>query len=244
MIRAAFCDDEINTLGETQVFFAQYRRERNREIVYTAFHSPIELMAEIERGTLFDVLFRNILTPGENGLETTAEIRAYDHNVKIIFLIASAEPAVQSCTVEAYFYQLKPPRREGFSRVMGSVLERCGQERESGLILQCRSGITCLDPGRLEFCVVIHRTPLFHRSSGRATESTGRLDGLSRRPAPCGCFLRPHRSCLIRLGYVRNISRRAVTMSGLTEIPAPRGKYNGIKDAFLAYAFLNGQVQL
>ena len=244
VIRAAFCDDDINTLGEMQVFFDQYRRERNREIVYTAFHSPIELMAEIERGTLFDVLFLDILMPGENGIETAAEIRTYDHNVKIIFLTSSPEFAVQSYTVEAYFYQLKPLRWESFSRVMDSVLERCEQERESRLILQCKSGITCLDPGRLEFCEVIHRTLLFHLSSGKVMESTGSLDELSRRLAPCGCFLRPHRSYLIHLGYVRNISYRAVTMSSLTEIPVPRGKYNEIKDAFLAYAFQNGQVQL
>lgn len=244
MIRAAFCDDDINTLGEMQLFFDRYRRERNREIVYTAFRSPIELMAEIERGTLFDVLFLDILMPGENGIEIAAEIRAYDQNVKIIFLTSSTEFAVQSYTVEAYFYQLKPLRWEGFSRVMDSVLERCEQERESRLILQSRSGITCLDPGRLEFCEVIHRTLLFHLSSGKVMESTGSLDELSRRLAPCGCFLRPHRSYLIHLGYVRNISCRAVTMSSLTEIPVPRGKYNEIKDAFLAYAFQNGQVAL
>lgn len=244
MIKAAFCDDDINALGEMQVFFDQYRRERNREILYTAFHSPIELMAEIERGTRFDVLFLDILMPGENGIETAAEIRAYDRNVKIIFLTSSTEFAVQSYTVEAYFYQLKPLRWESFSCVMDSALEKCEQEQESSLILHCKSGITRLDLGRLEFCEVIHRTLLFHLSSGKVLESTGSLDELSRRLAPLGCFLRPHRSYLIHLGYVQSISYRTVTMSSLTKIPIPRGKYNEIKDAFLAYAFRNGQVNL
>lgn len=244
MIKAAFCDDDINTLGEMQVFFDQYRRERNREIVYTAFHSPIELMAEIERGTLFDILFLDILMPGENGLETAAEIRAHDRNVKIIFLTSSAEFAVQSYTVEAYFYQLKPLRWEGFSRVMDSALEACVRERERSLILNCRSGITRLDLEQLEFCEVIHRTLLFHLSSGKVLESTGSLDELSRRLMPYGCFLRPHRSYLIHLGYVQSISYRAITMVSLTEIPIPRGKYSEIKDSFLTYAFRNGQVKL
>lgn len=244
MIKAAFCDDDINTLGEMQVFFDQYRRERNREIVYTAFHSPIELMAEIERGTLFDILFLDILMPGENGLETAAEIRAHDRNVKIIFLTSSAEFAVQSYTVEAYFYQLKPLRWEGFSRVMDSALETCVRERERSLILNCRSGITRLDLEQLEFCEVIHRTLLFHLSSGKVLESTGSLDELSRRLMPYGCFLRPHRSYLIHLGYVQSISYRAITMVSLTEIPIPRGKYSEIKDSFLTYAFRNGQVKL
>lgn len=244
MIKAAFCDDDINVLGEMQVFFDRYRRERNREIVYTAFHSPIELMAEIERGARFDVLFLDILMPGENGLETAAEIRAYDHNVKIIFLTSSPEFAVQSYTVEAYFYQLKPLRWESFSRVMDSVLEQCEQEQETSLILRCKSGITRLDLRCLEFCEVIHRTLLFHLSSGKVLESTGSLDELSCRLAPWGCFLRLHRSYLIHLGYVQSISYRTVTMSSLAQIPIPRGKYNEIKDAFFAYAFRNGQVSL
>ena len=244
MVKAAFCDDDIGALAEMQSFLDRYRREQSREIDYTAFHSPVELMAEIERGARFDVLFLDILMPGENGIETAAEIRGYDRNVKIIFLTSSPEFAVKSYEVEAYFYQLKPLRWEGFSRIMDSALELCAQERKNRLILQCKSGITSLDPDRLEFCEVIHRTLLFHLSSGKVLESTGSLDELSRRLEPYGCFLRPHRSYLIHLGYVQSISYRAVTMHSLTEIPIPRGKYSEIKDAFLAYAFRNGQVKL
>lgn len=244
MVKVAFCDDDIGVLGQMQAFFDRYRRERGREIAYTAFHSPVELMTEIERGTRFDVLFLDILMPGENGIETAAEIRGYDRNVKIIFLTSAPEFAVKSYEVEAYFYQLKPLRWESFSRVMDSALEMCEQERKNKLILQCKSGITSLDPDRLEFCEVIHRTLLFHLSSGKVLESAGSLDELSRRLEPYGCFLRPHRSYLIHLGYVQSISYRAVTLSSLTEIPIPRGKYNAIKDAFLEYAFRTGQVKL
>lgn len=244
MIHIAFCDDSVSALSEALALLDRYRRERDREIVHTAFRSPVELLAEIERGARFDVLFLDILMPGQNGIETAAEIRRYDGNIKIVFLTSSAEFAVQSYAVEAYFYQLKPLRWESFSRVLDSALERCAREMENRLILHCKSGITCLDPQRLEFCEVIHRTLLFHLSSGKVLESTGSLDELSRRLLPYGCFLRPHRSYLIHLGYVQSISYRAVTMSSLTEIPLPRGKYNEIKDAFLAYVFRNGQVRL
>lgn len=244
MIRAAFCDDDASALSETLALLTRYRKERGREIIHTAFHSPVDLLAEIERGVRFDILFLDILMPGQNGIETAEEIRHYDSSVKIVFLTSSAEFAVQSYSVDAYFYQLKPLRWESFSRVMDSALEKCDQEQETGLILHCKSGITCLDPNRLEFCEVIHRTLLFHLSSGKVLESTGSLDKLSRRLLAYGCFLRPHRSYLIHLGYVQSISYRAITMTSLAEIPIPRGKYNEIKDAFLAYAFRNGQVEL
>lgn len=242
MIRVALCDDEASALDGTLALLDRYRRERAHQIVCSVFHSPVELLAKIEQGARFDVLFLDILMPGQNGIDTAAEIRAFDTNVKIVFLTSSAEFAVQSYTVEAYFYQLKPLRWESFSKVMDSVLERCVQERRNRLLLHCKSGLTCLDPNCLEFCEVIHRTLLLHLSSGKVLECTGSLDELSRRLADFGGFLRPHRSYLINLDYVQSISYRAVTMSSLTEIPIPRGKYNEIKDALLAQVFHDGQV--
>lgn len=244
MIKVAICDDDGSVLKETLEFLDRYSREQGREIVPAAFCSGVELLAEVERGAQFDILFLDILMPGQNGMEAAQEIRSYDRNVKIVFLTSSTEFAVQSYAVEAFFYQLKPLRWEAFFRVMDAALEECEREQENRLILHCKDGITSLDPNRLEFCEVIHRTLLFHLSSGKVLESTGSLDELSRRLARCGCFVRPHRSYLIHLGYVQSISYRTITMSSMTEIPIPRGKYNDIKEAFLEYAFQNGQVKL
>ena len=108
MIKAAFCDDDLSVLNELHVLMDNYRVERNQEITYTAFHSPLELIAQIEKGMRFDILFLDVLMPGVNGIETAQEIREYDSAMKIIFLTSSAEYAVESYTVNAYFYQLKP----------------------------------------------------------------------------------------------------------------------------------------
>lgn len=244
MIRIALCDDDVGILNEMQGLLDRYCRDQGREITHTAFCSSVELLARMERGDRFDILFLDILMPGQDGIEAAEEIRNYDTNVKIIFLTSSSEYAVQSYAVKAYFYQLKPLREEDFRRVLDAALEECRQERESSLILRCGGVITRLEPGRLEFCEVIHRTLLFHLNSGKVLESTGSLDELGRLLAPFGCFFRVHRSYIVNLDYVQNISQRAVTMACLAKIPIPRGKYNEIKDAFLACAFRNRQVGL
>ena len=123
MIKAAFCDDDLSVLNELHVLMDNYRVERNQEITYTAFHSPLELIAQIEKGMRFDILFLDVLMPGVNGIETAQEIREYDSAMKIIFLTSSAEYAVESYTVNAYFYQLKPIWPESFYRLMDSVLK-------------------------------------------------------------------------------------------------------------------------
>ena len=244
MTKVAFCDDELSMLNKLQILLDEYRVKQNREIDYAAFRSPLELLAVIERGIRFDVLLLDVLMPGENGMDTAAEIRLYDSNVKIIFLTSSAEFAVQSYAVNAFFYQLKPVHEESFFRVMNIALDECEKERTSSLILRCKSGITRVELKTLEYCEVIHRTLFFHLTGGKVLESIGSLDELYGRLKPYGNFLRPHRSYLINLEYVQSLSTRVITMSCLTEIPIPRGKYNEVKNTFLEYSFHDRQVIL
>lgn len=184
MIKLAFCDDEISELRETSMLLDQYRVERNQEIDYVSFQSPFELLAEIERGTRFDILFLDVVMPGEMGIDVAEEIRHYDNNVKIIFLTSSSEFAVQSYTVGAYFYQLKPIWKESFFRLMDSAIAACEKEQSDSLILRCKSGIARVELRSLEYCEVIHRTLLIHLASGKVLESNGSLDELCRQLAP------------------------------------------------------------
>lgn len=103
MIRIAFCDDDCSMLNSLHELLVLYRAEKNERIDDYTFHSSLDLIAEIERGTQFDILFLDILMPGENGIDAAAEIRNYDKNAKIIFLTSSTEFAVQSYTVNAFY---------------------------------------------------------------------------------------------------------------------------------------------
>lgn len=173
---------------------------------------------------------------GENGIDAAEEIRKYDHRVKIIFLTSSAEYAVASYRVGAYYYQLKPVRGEVLFRLLDSALEDCGRERDSSLILRCKSGITRIEPRQLEFCEIDNRTLVLHLANGTVLESVGSLGRLYRQLMPFGCFLQPHRSYIVNLDYVQTLSARDIIMSGQVKIPLSNGKRNEVKKAFLAHA--------
>ena len=133
MIQIAFCDDDQTVLDQLSALLEKYRAQRCVQIQCTAFHSPLDLLAEIEKGTRYDILFLDVIMPAENGITAAKEIRQYDNVVKIIFLTSSAEFAVESYVVGAYFYQLKP-------------------------ILRCKTGISRIDLDQLLYCEVLGRT--------------------------------------------------------------------------------------
>ena len=237
MIRVAFCDDDAAVLTQLAALLDRYQTARSCDLCGTAFSSPLELLAEAERGARFDILFLDILLPGESGIATAAELRQFDQNAKIIFLTSSADFAVQSYTVDAFFYQLKPIDEEPFFRLMDAALAACDREQEDSLILRCRTGLTRVELRRLEYCEVLHRTLSFHLTDGTVLESTGSLDELCRQLSPYGGFLRPHRSYLINLEWVASLNQHAVVMESGAEIPIPRGKVREIRDAYLDYVF-------
>ena len=165
MIKIAFCDDEPVFLEQITGLLERYKAQRCPDMEYTAFHSPLELLAEMENGLHPDVLLLDVIMPGESGISAAREIRQFDNDVKIIFLTSSAEFAVQSYAVGAYFYQLKPIWQESFFRLLDSVTAECAKSGGQSLILHCKSGITRVGLEKLEYCEVLGRALWLHQSS-------------------------------------------------------------------------------
>lgn len=240
MIKIAFCDDEMEVLHQMNELLDRYQVERNEDITYAAFQSPFELLTEIEKGIRPDILFLDVVMPGQNGMDVAKEIRQYDTNMKIIFLTSSPEFAVESYTVGAYFYQLKPIWEESFFRLMDAVLAECEKKKKNSLILRSKDGITRIDLQQLEYCEVLGRKLLFHLEDGAVLESAGSLDDLAGQLMQYSNFFRPHRSFLVNMEYIQNISSRSIKMVNDAVIPIPHGKCSEIKNTYMEYAF-NGE---
>ena len=240
MIKIAFCDDDMEVLHQMNELLDRYRVERNEDITYVAFQSPFELLTEIEKGIRPDILFLDVVMPGQNGMDVAKKIRQYDTNMKIIFLTSSPEFAVESYSVGAYFYQLKPIWEGSFFRLMDAVLAECEKKKKNSLILRSKDGITRIDLQQLEYCEVLGRKLLFHLEDGAVLESAGSLDDLAGQLMQYSNFFRPHRSFLVNMEYIQNISSRSIKMVNDAEIPIPHGKCSEIKNTYMEYAF-NGE---
>ena len=242
MIKIAFCDDDLSALDEINKLLQKYCIVHNQKMACKEFCSPFELLAVLEKGAYFDILLLDVIMPGEDGISVAKQVRQYDNNVEIIFLTSTSEYAVESYTVDAYFYQMKPILEEKFFELMDSVISECERAKDASLVVRCKSGITRINLEKLEYCEVIGRTLFFHQENGTVLECTGSLDELCGKLAAHDSFLRVHRSFVINMEYIQNISYKAITMDSLEKIPIPHGKCSEIKNRYLEYAFHRQQV--
>ena len=141
MIQIAFCDDDQTVLDQLSACWkniAPSAVSRSSAQPFTARW----ICWPRSKGTRYDILFLDVIMPAENGITAAKEIRQYDNVVKIIFLTSSAEFAVESYVVGAYFYQLKPIWEDSFFRLTDSVIAECRRADQRSLILRCKTGIS------------------------------------------------------------------------------------------------------
>ena len=100
--------------------------------------------------------------------------------------------------------------------------------------------------GHVELDIVAQqgRTLVFHLLDGTVIESSGSMDELARQLADYPGFLRPHRSYLVNMEYIHNITAKSITMESLAEVPLPHGRFTAVRDQYLEYAFAGKKVVL
>jgi len=107
MLKIAICDDDLPELSIISGLLNRYKTEKNVAFMYDAFTNAIELL-EAMKLHAYDILLLDVMMPGMSGLTAAHEIRSFDPAVRIIFLTSSPEYAVESYSVDAYYYMLKP----------------------------------------------------------------------------------------------------------------------------------------
>lgn len=106
MLRIAICDDMSEFLLSTKIQLEQWK-DKPEELIIELFNNGDSLI-EAHIANPYDIIFLDVLMPLLNGIETASEIRKHDRSVKIVFLTSTSAFAVDSYTVHADNYLLKP----------------------------------------------------------------------------------------------------------------------------------------
>ena len=171
-----------------------------------------------------------------NGIEAAAEIRRTDKSVKIVFLTFSPEYAVESYTVKADNYLLKPLDRDRF----WACLDACYAD-----ILDNAKYITVRSAAALhrvllqdiEYMEAHGKQVLFFLSDGSVLEAVDPFylyeDKL---PLEDG-FFKCHRSYVVNVYKINTYTQKELTMRSGCRIPISRSCHTTFEAAYFSLLF-------
>lgn len=223
---------ELNTLTG---LLDRWREERRASMWYEAFQGagPQLDAAKKEHFTLY---LLDVILPGSDGIDTAKEIREFDGAAGIVFLTSSPDFAYKSYGVRAMDYLLKPIRAEQLFPILDRLaLEE--QRPQEGLTVKCGSTLVRVPFSRLAYVEVIRKHLYFNLADGQVREVFGTLSGyeplLLARPE----FMRVHRSYIVNMLQVEELSPLGIrTFSGKT-IPVSRLLYPQVQKDYLNLLF-------
>ena len=236
MLQIAICDDSIDELSNMVQLIDLYRTSKHLSCEYAVFPNGFELVSALEKGKRFDIYCLDIIMPGFTGIDVAKDIRAFDKTAPILFFTSTPEFALESYSVKAINYILKPISKEKLFFAFDELLEQIKtEENEDAIIVKSNAGIQRILISTLVFAEVIGRNVFYHLRSGKVIECTEPFSTVCDNLLKYGSFIKPHRSYLVNMQYVDTIDNRQITLQTLSTVPVAQGKAREIKQQYLAY---------
>lgn len=226
MLRLSLVDDDSAFLANLKTSVERHLDAAGVEHAVSAYPDA-ESFWEHYRADAPDIVFLDIMLPGDNGIRTARAIHAADRKTLIVFLTSSLDFAMEGYGVNALFYLIKLVDDER----IGMTLDAC-RERLAGknhLIVKTESGLISIDTGAITHLesnnrqVYIHAPPGFHVYRGKLSDLAGTL--------PSG-FAQVHKSFYVNLDRVSVVKYNQVVLDDGQSVPVSRRFRKDATDRF------------
>ena len=235
MLQIAICDDDIEDLSNMVQLLEKYRTLRQLNCEYSVFHNGFDLVSALERRKRFDIYCLDIILPAFSGLDLAKEIRTRDREVPILFFTSSPEFALESYSVRAVNYILKPVSAEKLYITLDQVLEKMDRPREDTLLIKSEEGLERVLLSSLLYMQVSGRVLSYHLSSQRVVTSIDNFTSASERLLRHPNFLKSHRSYVVNMDYIQRLEGNTLLLSNHASVPIAQGKGKEVREAYLRY---------
>ena len=235
MLKIAVCDDSRELLEKVEKDLHEYENVRNTPATGHTYTNAVDLLDGLKK-TDYDILILDIIMPGFTGMQAAHEIRKFNEEIKIIFLTSSKEFAIESYSVGAYYYLLKPVLNEKLFSVLDKVVSEITSKQES-CVIYTHMGIVNIPFAKIECLEVYNKHLVFHLSDGSTKETRGALTDYENVFLERKEFLKIHRSYILNMDYIHSIEAGEIATYSGKKFPVSRLLAKDIKERYMNYMF-------
>lgn len=235
MLRVAVCDDNSDFLDQSINFIERWSEQSKTPLEIFRFDNGDEL---IQKSTAvpIDIIFLDIIMPFLNGMDTAKEIRQTNRSVKLIFLTSSPEFALESYSVKAHDYLLKPITYEKIK----TILDECNHDlnkEPKHIVFKTAFGYQKLFYYDIEYAEAQGKRVTFYLRSGETVNAVEPFYSFVKRFENCNDFFKCHRSYLVYLHNVDHFNMTEIITKSGRRIPIARGYGKAFQEAYFSRIF-------
>ena len=234
MLRIAICDDEPAFTLQIQSKISSWNH-LNTQLMIETFNNGDSLIHAHTKAP-FDIIFLDIIMPIFNGIEVAREIRKTDSSVKIIFLTSSSEYAVDSYTVKANNYLLKPIDDTKLYECLDELSEEL-QSIPTSILVKCSHAVYQIPLNNIEYVEAQNKHTLFSLKNNQTLESIDLFYLHQDKLLLLDGFIKCHRSYIVNINHIDTYTAKEIRMRSGYRIPISRTYRSDFEKAYFSYTF-------
>ncbi len=207
----AICDDSNTDARLSQNLIIKYFKKHRISYAVKTYESGAILLADIEKGLNFDIVFMDIYVGDELGIDIARHLRNMGYDNALIFSTVTSKYAIESYSVGADGYILKPYSMDKFESVIDRVLEKHVGDVMRVKVRNSFVNIPYNDIFYIESCnnrCILHTEAEKYSIYFRLDEIDEIVSGENSR------FLRCHRSYIINMDHVTAVDEQFTLDNG------------------------------
>lgn len=232
MFTVAVCDNEIAICDQMKEYLERFSREQDFPVEIHVFPSGEEIYAALAKGATFDLIFLDIQMYQISGIDVAKAIREHQRDLltQIVYISAKREYAMELFETHPLNFLVKPVKYKDVSD--------CAQKafalkiKRGELFTYSIGGNSYRAPLSNILYFESYGRKLRIVRNGESAEFYGRLADIISKYGERG-FIQIHRSYVVNLGYVDNVSASTVTMANGDVLPLSRERRTALSEAFL-----------
>ncbi|MBE6587392.1 MAG: response regulator transcription factor [Ruminococcaceae bacterium] len=234
MIRIAVCDDSSAFLVQTKLLIDHWDKRPPNVTVELFTDGDALINAHTEKP--FDIILLDIVMPLLNGIEAARELRERDKGVKIVFLSSSSEYGVESYSVKASNYLLKPLEPESFFACIGELAgELCDTDRF--VTVRGADGTHRVPLSDIEYVESQGKHIVFYLAKDRKIESSEPLYAYEDTLLLEDGFYKCHRSYIVNIHRIDSYSHDSIIMRSKKHVPISRSCQKSFESTYFSVIF-------
>ena len=172
-MRIAVCDDEKKSRDMMIELIREYNLTRSdRSLTLSVFASANELLNFIEEYNRFDLYILDIIMPRMSGIQLGSALRESGDEGMIVYLTTSPDFAVDSYTVEAFHYLLKPIDAGSLFHCLDRAVDRFIQFHKNAVAVRTARSIRMLPIQDIRYAERTGRLICYHMRDGSVINSS------------------------------------------------------------------------
>ncbi len=243
-MKITICDDSIKDLLYTEKLLLKYKSlYPDKDFELEKFSDPSRLYQRISEGKLTDIYILDMLMPRRTGIDIGNLIRTIGCESVIIYITSSEDYALDAYGVRAVRYLLKPIDENRLFEALDYSLSYTKLRVDSLCLIKTKAGLVQRPYSKIEYVENVGRKLEVHMTDGEILKSLfirKSFEEETQEIAAQRNFLQIHKSFLVNLDYVKQLTPDSVVMESGKRLPVSRAKAANVKREYLL--FVSGNI--